>query len=118
MESRNENYNFMVKEMFGENWTKGDEECLQGAHGVMIVLAYLDGAKPYLENMSNELDIPQSILSLPFSRLNRSGIFSKKFDAQNDKWLTYQKSDVEARCAWSYLAAMAADIIQRNYYCI
>jgi len=117
MESKNQNYNLVVQRMFGEDWQNGDEECLQGVYGVMMMLSFLqDSIKPYLDNFFNTLGIPQNILATPFERLTRSGLFSRQFDAYHDKALNYKLTDIEAKCAWGVVGGISSGIIYRNYF--
>ena len=81
----------------------------------MMMLSFLDGTKPSAESFATYLAVPVMALAKPFERLNRSGVFTKKYDAYADQWLFDKVSPAKVNCAWGMLGGVAAGQIYRNY---
>ena len=98
------------------SWQNPDASDLEGMCGVACLLAYFDGCKPDLISLSTYLGCKQDEIRTPFRRLMSSGIFSKSFDARNDKYLKIESIDPLVKVAWANIAALSSDIINREHY--
>ncbi|NJL70109.1 MAG: hypothetical protein HC888_00240 [Candidatus Competibacteraceae bacterium] len=56
----------------------------QGAVGIAILLAFLNGVKPHAADMSRHLHLDQDEIDGPFRRLLVNGYFSPNHDMRND----------------------------------
>jgi len=119
-------YESIISDICGRNWRSASEFDYQGGLGVAIVLSYLKGVKPTIDDMSKHLDIVTDDLYGPFQRLLYGGIFLKEFNARSDPELLgrgISESVAKAECiedkdlirnAWCQVAGIASGIIYRN----
>lgn len=98
-----------------DEWEEISKEDAQSVVGVACMLAYLDGCKPDIKSMSKFLQIEQDILKAPFDRLLISGVFSKRFNARNDKCLKRQDKAPLSKCAWGIIAGISSGVIHRSH---
>ena len=124
-------YNEVVCNICGDNWESGPYEEREGGYGVACMLAYLNGAKPTIEDISDHLGVKEKVIRVPFYRLLESGLFSKSFNARNDPTLigdgrtetskhlekddyTFTVSD-SIQAAWCQIAAVAGGLVHCSF---
>lgn len=117
-------YEDIVQVICGKNWRSESEESKHGGYGVSMTIAFLKGATPDLANLSSHIKTPASELVKPFSRLLRGDVFNSntKKDLEligvgiNTTLLydtKYWNKEKSYACAWGYIAAIAAGIVDR-----
>ena len=119
-------YEEIVVDVCGKNWRSVNREEFQGGLGVAIVLSYLKGIRPTIDDISKHLSVPSDDLWEPFQRLLYGGVFLKEFNARMDPELlgngiSSTASAVECitpkdmiRNAWCHVAGIASGLIYRN----
>ena len=119
-------YESIISDICGRDWRQASNLDYQGGLGVAIVLSYIKGIRPTIDEISKHLDIPVDDLYHPFQRLLYGGIFLKEFNARNDPELlgrgisdTVAKADCVTRQelirnAWCQIAGIASGIVYRN----
>ena len=119
-------YEEIVADVCGKNWRSVNKEEFQGGLGIAIVLSYLKGIKPTVDDISKHLNVSSDDLWEPFQRLLYGGVFLKEFNARMDpellgsgissSALTIESMTQEAmtRSAWCHVSAIASGLIYRN----
>jgi hypothetical protein len=108
-------YEDIVINVCGEDWQEVNSPEREGGFGVACLLAYMNGADASAESISKHLGVAIIDIQLSYSRLMRAGLFSQEFNAREDKWLLGKGSETQSLCAWCHIAAIAGDIIYRNF---
>lgn len=101
-----------------DDWRKVTGPEREGALGVAIVISYLKGIRPTIEDMWRHLDVAPNELKDPFERLLVNGIFSQRYNLREDnvilnvgenhgKWIDSTES---SRNAWCILAGIAGGL--------
>jgi hypothetical protein len=118
-------YNHFMKNDYSEiigmvcrtdDWRKGSLQERQGALGLAMVISFLKGENPSLEDMSDNLDISMQELDLPFRRLLVNGVFSTSQKLRTDPILlgratkTWMLPSERTRNAWCHLAGIASGL--------
>lgn len=98
-------YEETVRKICGENWRDASTTDREGGYGVAIVYAFLKGTRPTINDMSNSLDVDISDIEIPYSRLARAGVFSKKWNAKSDPYLNIKNID---SWGFSHIAGLAS----------
>jgi hypothetical protein len=104
-------YDKEVRYVCGDDWRSQSQEERDGGFGVAMMVAYLQGASPNYEDIASSLGLsPREAAeaSIPFRRLQVSGMFSDEFDALSDQALAGNASDVDVRTAWCQVAGTAS----------
>jgi len=119
-------YEEIVADICGRNWRTVNRNEFQGGLGVAIVLSYLKGVKPTVDDISRHLSVPSDDLWEPFQRLLYGGVFLKEFNARMDPELlgngisptalTINGMDQKdmIRNAWCHISGIASGLIYRN----
>jgi len=119
-------YEEIVADVCGKNWRSVNKEEFQGGLGIAIVLSYLKGIKPTVDEISKHLGIASDDLWEPFQRLLYGGVFLKEFNARMDpellgsgissSALTIENMTQETmtRNAWCHVSGVASGLIYRN----
>ena len=76
-------YEEIVADVCGKNWRLVNKEEYQGGLGVAVVLSYLKGTKPTVDEISKHLGVLPDDLWEPFQRLLYGGVFLKEFNARS-----------------------------------
>ena len=119
-------YEEIVSDVCGRNWRSVNKEEFQGGLGVAILLSYLKGIKPTIDDISKHLGVSSDDLWEPFQRLLYGGVFLKEFNARMDPELlangisptaltveNMTASDM-TRNAWCHVAGIASGLIYIN----
>jgi len=119
-------YEEIVADICGRNWRTVNRNEFQGGLGVAIVLSYLKGVKPTVDDISRHLSVPSDDLWEPFQRLLYGGVFLKEFNARMDPELLGNGISTTAltingmdqkdmiRNAWCHISGIASGLIYRN----
>ncbi len=103
----------------GDDWRATPLDEREGAYGVALMMAFMDGSRPTPDELSKvlELDVEeQKEVEVPFRRLQVSGSFSPRFNARRDRGLNGWAGAQEGRTAWCHVAATASGWIGGGYY--
>lgn len=104
------------------DWKHASKEDREGFIGVACVLAYMNGIKANVYDLSKHLQIPPYEIDVPFKRLLVNGIFSSGHDIKNDEVILGTCKDLKVsdgitfvsedrmRWAWCWLAGVAAGL--------
>jgi hypothetical protein len=110
-------YEDTVRDICGENWKVASPEEAEGGFGVACVKAYLRGCRPAVSDLAAHLSsnpgevTPDQILPA-YTRLVKSGVFSKDHGARRDHDLSIKDRSVpEYQYAWAQIAAIAGGFI-------
>lgn len=106
-------YDKAIRNVCEIDWRRNDvpEDEKHGAIGLCICLAFIfDNVNPTLSEMSKYLDMTVEQIQIPFLRLARNGIFSDKYNCQNDPVLLGHESisSMTTKRAWCTLAGVAS----------
>ena len=109
-------YEKIIQLVCGENWRDCGKEEIDGAMGVAIVRALMDGVENNVEEIAYHLDIPKFMLSRAYSNLDSGGIFQRhmekdrKFrDRIESDWKSLKNRDVHV---WCWYAASASGYVK------
>ena len=94
----------LIRKLFGSQWRNLDEKERDGAIGIAIVKAVLDGVRPDIQDIGYNLRINREYLNNPFKRLFMNGAFQGN-KIRGDKDL--KKGDLTA---WGYYAGYAMGV--------
>lgn len=112
----------------GEGWFDADLITRDSGIGVACMLAYIDGCKPTLNDLSEALKLDPKTIEKPYVRLLRSGMFSYAYNARNDNSLLGRDITDSCTCvreltvyfdsvaSWCQIAGVAAGLIERNIH--
>ena len=119
-------YEEIVGSICGKNWRTVNRNEFQGGIGVAIVLSYLKGIKPTIDDISKHLGVSVDDIWEPFQRLLYGGIFLKEFNARMDPELLgngISPTALKVECmtskemirnAWCHVSGIASGLIYRN----
>lgn len=111
-----------------EDYSLLPEKEWEGCIGMACVISVIEGVNPTLFSLAKHLDIPHYDIHLQnaFERLRVNGIFSNKYNAKGDPFLTGRGTDGERlkasdreRNAWCMIAGVAGGFMgiqEKNYY--
>lgn len=92
----------VVQSVYGDGWRNLPQQDLDGALGIAMCRAILDGCRPELKSLSERLGVSTHFLYQPYERLSRNG-FMKGTKISEDPGLT---DDLVT--AWCYVAGYAS----------
>lgn len=98
-------YENVVSSMFGSEWRRGSVQTLNGAWGVAIVKAVIDGAEVDLNAIANHLGVDRRLIRDPFTLLALNGVFMQD-KIQKD----YKEIKNNGALALGYYAGYAAGL--------
>ncbi len=107
----NNKYEQVVRLVCGDDWCGPDKSAddRDGALGVAIILAYLQGIPARLPDLASALDLPPYLLEMSYKRLQANGLFSPRSYIVGDPVLMGHAGSDESRLtAWCYIAGMAS----------
>jgi hypothetical protein len=107
-----------VRSICGVDWRKACLDEQDGAFGVAIMIAFLEGCRPKLDDLVAFLELtPEEeeakVLDAPFRRLQTSGSF---FNARRDRALNGWEGAQDGRTGWCHIAAIASGVIGAGYF--
>ena len=100
------------------DWRNNSEEERDSVYGVAIMMAFLDGCRPMIEDLSKSLNVEVTEMEVAFRRLQASGMFSMKFNARRDRCLNGYSSAQDGRTAWSFIAGISSGYVGQGYHII
>jgi hypothetical protein len=111
-------YENRVREICGDEWRTTEANERDGGYGVAIMVAYLNGARPTLDDMSRHLRVDIEEIEIAFRRLQANGVFLPDYDTRNDLAILEDNSvdPVEIRTAWATIAGQASGFVGQGYY--
>lgn len=96
------------------DWRRAGPRERDGAIGVAIVMAYLNGIRANLRDMADHLELSEREIRIPYERLLINGIFSQRFNLREDSTIVGYGKETEwmgrkesTRNAWCILAGIA-----------
>ena len=114
----NNEYEQVVKIVCGEEWDSAENSAddRDGAIGVAIMLAYLQGIPPRLNDLANALDLPPYLLEMSYKRLQINGLFSPRSWVLKDLILRGRKgSDYDHKVAWCHIAGLSSGYTGKGF---
>jgi hypothetical protein len=111
-------YENNVKEICGDNWRETDSNERDGGYGVAMMIAFLNGARPNLDDFSRHLKVEISEIETAYRRLQSNGVFTPSYNAKNDPVLLgeHDIEPIEIRAAWAIVAGQASGFVGQGYY--
>jgi hypothetical protein len=105
-------YEDTVRKICGESWKTVNQQEKEGGYGVAVMIAFLRGCRPALQDLSAHLEVPTDDIISAYTRLAKNGVFQKDWGARKDRALLGQAEsrDVHDR-AWAHIAGMASGFI-------
>jgi hypothetical protein len=105
-------YEDAVRKICGDDWKTVSYGEREGGVGVAVMIAFIRGTRPTLNDMAVHLGVPVDELHAPFTRLAKSGAFSKEWGAKKDDLLLGNTQDrKEHDKAWCHIAGIAGGLI-------
>jgi len=100
-------YEDQVRRICGEDWRVVSDQERQGGYAVAILIAYLKGTRPTLQDIANHLGVTADEINVSFIRLLRSGAFHRdEWNSKNNPDLLGNSSESEAHRMWAFVAAV------------
>ena len=116
-------YEQIVRIICGDDWAGSDktQDDKDGAVGVAIIIAYLQGVQPRLLDLARAIDLPPYLVEMAYRRLQMNGIFSPRSWILSDRALTAKGgmnrngTVSESMYAWCYIAGMASGYTGKGF---
>lgn len=116
-------YEQIVRVICGDDWSSPEKSLddRDGAIGVAIILAYLNGVPGRLVDLSRAIDVPPYIVEMAYKRLQMNGLFSPRSTILDDQALSGSSSlgrrgqVDESFYAWYYIAGMASGYTGKGF---
>jgi len=108
-----------VRWVCGENWETAPQEERDGALGVLLFRAYMDGARPSFDELIKAVGVPTEQVrefEVAYRRLQVSGVFTMRYAARRDRALQGWSSRADGRVAWCHIAGIASGWIGNGYF--
>ncbi len=103
-------YNSIVKIICGDNWNTNlvSEDEQDGGLGIAIILAYLKGTPPRINDLSRSLGVTPNLLESAYKRLQENGLLSNKSWVTKDKSLIGLRNSQEGSISLCWIAGIAS----------
>ena len=95
-------YDQLIRKIYGSDWRHMDPSEVDGAFGIAICKAIMEGVSSDIQSLSDHFDVSIDWLSASYERLAKNG-YMKENRLRNDKGL--QNEDV---FAWSWMAGVSS----------
>lgn len=114
-------YEQVVRVICGDNWSSSEnsQDERDGAFGVAMMLAYLQGVPARLSDLSRTIDVPSYLLEMAYKRLQINGLFSPRSWVLSDPLLRMSgnntKTMYDSLYAWCYIAGMSSGYTGKGF---
>jgi hypothetical protein len=118
-------YREELSQVCGADWLTASPDERDGALGVALVMAFREGARANLEELSARAadalfltpeERQQISFEIPFRRLMACGCFFPPHSARRDRALNGWEGSYERKTAWCHIAGCASGFIGAGYY--